>query len=177
MMKIIQSLNRRERLMLFAFIVVCLLIWASSLARRWESSGEILAEARSAVEQQAIWLQSEPLFQAQLEETLARLDAERMRDGNELTAFIDSYAREHDLKHELSAPRVTRGKVSSRATVTVTLRNASLEALIALQLALDAERPYIAVEGLALSANRADPRLFNARLTLTSLVVSASPTP
>ncbi len=174
MIRIIQSLSVRERVMLFAFLVVCLLIWASSLSKRWEASGEVLREARKEVKQQEIWLKSEPLFQAQLEQTLSRLDTEKMLNGRELTAFVDSYARDHQLKHDIGALKTKDGPVYSRSSITVSFRNISLESLVAFQLELEKQRPYIAMEGLAVSANRADPRLLNARISLTSLSVNPS---
>lgn len=178
MIRIIQSLSVRERVMLLAFIIVCLLIWASSLSKRWEASGEVLREARKTVKQQEIWLKSEPLFQAQLEQTLARLDADKMLNGRELTALVDSYAREHQLKHDIGALQDKKGSVYSRATITVSFRNISLKDLVELQLHLDKQRPYVAVEGMAITANRTDPRLLNAKLRLTSLSVnSPAPTP
>ncbi|MBC2596158.1 hypothetical protein H5P28_17965 [Ruficoccus amylovorans] len=172
MIRILQSISARERLMLAAFIAVCILIWASSLSRRWDESGKVLYEARKEVKQQEIWLKSSPLFQAQLEQATTRLDREQMLDGSGLTAFVDAYSREHQLKHQLTSPQVVSGKVYTRSTVQVTFRNISLADLIGLQLALDEKRPYIAVEKLALSSNRADPRLLNARLSLTALYVN-----
>jgi hypothetical protein len=169
MIRILQVMSTRERVMLTAFLLVILLIWASRLSDRWTEAGETLREARRTVAHQAIWLSSANRFEAQLKETLAALDPEAMLDANGLTAFVDSYAREHKLRHEMTAPQVRTGRVFTQSTVRVTFRNLSLEDLIRLQIAIDAKRPYLASEGLALAANRADPRLLNARMTLTSM--------
>ena len=177
MRQVLQNISKRERVMLGALVVVCLLIWASVLATRWEASAAQLREARKTVTQQKVWLDSAPLFQAQFDQSMAKLDPEAMLDGTALSAFVDSYAREHKLKHEMTTPSVKSGKLYARATMRVTLRNISLEELIRLQIALDAKRPYIAVKAVALTANRADPRLLNARLNLTSLTIRPEANP
>lgn len=172
MIKMLQSISVRERVMLGAFIIVMLLIWGSSLLDRWETTGDELSDVRKEVKQQKIWIDSEPMFQAQLNDTMAGLDTVEMMDANELTAFVDSYAREHQLKHEMSNPTVKSGKIYTRSTIRVTLRNISLKSLIEFQLQVNAKQPYISMDALALAANRADPRLLNARISLTALMVN-----
>ncbi|MGZ0655278.1 hypothetical protein ACWPKO_13310 [Coraliomargarita sp. W4R53] len=171
MIRIIQSISTRERVMLSAFVIVCLLIWLSSLVSRWEVSGEELRNAQKEVRQQNVWLKSSPLFQAQFDQAMSRLDSDQMLGSTELSTFVDSYAREHKLKYEMTPPSVSSGKLYSKAFIRVTLRNISLEDLIQFQIELDSKRPYIAVEAIALVANRADPRLLNARLNLSSLAI------
>jgi len=177
MTRFLQNISIRERVMLGALVVICLLIWASILSSRWEESAETLANARKTVKQQKVWLDSEPLFQAQLDQSLALLDPDAMLDGTALSAYIDSYAREHKLKHEMTTPAIQSSKLYSSASMRVTLRNITLDELIRFQIELDAKRPYIAVEAIALAANRADPRLLNARLNLTSLTIHSDAAP
>ncbi len=172
MIKMLQSISTRERVMLGAFIIVCLLIWGSSLLDRWETSADELREARKTVKQQQIWIDSEPMFQKQLDTTMSGLDASQMLDATELTAFVDSYAREKKLKHEMSNPQINSGKLYTRSSIRITFRNISLQELVQFQLEVNARQPYIAMDGLALAANRADPRLLNARISLTALRVN-----
>lgn len=176
MNRILLNISKRERLMLGALSLVCLLIWASILSSRWEASAEKLNKARKVVKQQAVWLDSEALFQAQLDQSIDRLDPEAMLDATALSAYIDSYAREHKLKHEMTTPAVKSGKLYSRAAMRVTLRNVTLEELIRLQIELNRKRPYIAVKTIALVANRTDPRRLNARLNLSSLTIHPNAT-
>jgi hypothetical protein len=172
MIRILQSISTRERVMLTAFVVVALLIWASLLSGRWETNGNDLREARREVAQQQIWIDSAALFQAQLDQTLTQLDSTRMLDGSDLTAFVDTYAREKMLTHEMSSPQVQRGNLFTQTSLRITFRNISLEELIQFQLAVDQRRPYLTVEAIALAANRADPRLINARLNLNAILVT-----
>lgn len=171
MKQLLQSISTRERTMLAALIIVGLLIWASLLNTRWEASADTLKAASQDVKKQKVWIDSAPHFYAQLDQVLKKLDPAQMLDGTGLSSYIDSYAREHKLKHEMTTPVVKSGQLYERASMRVSLRNISFEELIKLQIELDTKRPYIAVEAIALVANRADPRLLNARLNLTAITI------
>lgn len=172
MIRILQSISTRERVMLAAFVVVALLIWGSLLLERWERTGDDLGEVRREVAQQQIWIDSADLFQAQLDQALTQLETDRMLDGSDLTAFVDTYAREKKLTHEMGSPQVQRGNLFTQTSLRITFRNISLEELIQFQLEVDQRRPYLTVEAIALAANRADPRLINARLNLNAILVT-----
>ncbi|MDQ8193704.1 hypothetical protein QEH59_04675 [Coraliomargarita sp. SDUM461004] len=174
MIRILQNISSRERTMLAAVIFVCLLIWLSSLASRWDLSKQTLQDANKQIRQQKVWLENAPLFQAQFDQNMSRFDTKQMLGGTELSTFIDSYARKNKLKYEMTPPAVKSGKLYSKASMRVSLSNISLEDLIKLQIELDSKRPYIAVETIALVANRSDPRLLNARLNLTSLSIHST---
>lgn len=165
------SISGRERLLLGSLLSVCLLLWGSFILRRWTQTSETLSEAKNKAEAQEIWLENEPIIRARLEKAVQNLDSERMLETRELIALVDGYARKHRLRHELSTPTVTSGKLLSRATLRVTLRDTTLEELIRLQLFLADQRPYVALDGIALTANRADPRLLDARLQLTAITI------
>jgi len=174
MIRILQSVSRRERVMLSAFLTVMLLLWGSSLWSRWNQSSENLRQAKQILQQQNVWIDNAPIFEGQMRNVMNQIDRSKMLNANELTGFIDSYARDKNLRHELGTPSVGAGTVFRKTTLRVTFRNVELQQLIELHLALNQQRPYIAVEALALTANRADPRLLNARLQLSSIEVSRS---
>jgi len=172
MIRILQSISTRERVMLTAFVVAALLIWVSLLFERWETTGRDLGEVRREVAQQQIWIDSADLFQTQLDQALTRLDADQMLDGSDLTAFVDTYARANKLTHEMGSPQIEQGNLFTQTSLRITFRNISLEELIQFQMEVDQRRPYLTVEAIALAANRADPRLINARLNLNAILVT-----
>ena len=174
MIRILQSISSRERLMLSAFLTVMLLLWASSLWNRWNESSENLRQVEQVLGQQNVWIENAPIFEGQMRNVLSQLDRSEMLNAHELTGFIDTYARDNNLRHELGTPSVGSGTVYRKTTLRVTFRNVELRQLIELHLALQEKKPYIAVEALALTANRADPRLLNARLQLSSIEISRS---
>jgi type II secretory pathway component PulM len=177
MIRILQSISARERTMLGAVVIVCLLIWLSSLISRAEITNEQLHDAQKTIRQQNIWLESGPIFQAQFDQAVSQIDATKMLGGTELSTFIDSYARKNKLKYEMTTPSVRSGKLYSKASMRVSLNNIPLEDLIKFQIELNAKRPYITVEAIALLANRSDPRLLTARLNLSSLAIHSDHAP
>lgn len=175
MIQILTNISGRERLLLGSFLTVMLLLWASSLLARWDATSEVLSEARKEIRQQNVWLESADLFEEKLRTVLDRVDPEEMMDGAGLSAFVDSFARENDLRYEIGTPSVEESAIFTRASLRATFRNIPLEKLVELQLLLRAKRPYLTAESIALAANRADPRLINARVVLSSFLVETGP--
>jgi len=173
MIQLLINLSGRERLMLASFLVVMILLWGSSLLARWERASVTLGEARSEIRQQNVWIENAGLFEEKLQEVLAQVDPAKMMDGAALSAFVDSFARTNDLRYEITAPSSEQNSIFTESSLRATFRNVSLEKLVELQLLLRAERPYVAAESIALVANRADPRLLNARLSLNAILVDA----
>lgn len=174
MIRIIQNISARERFMLSAFLIVMLLLWSSSLWTRWSETSDNLRQVEHTLSQQNVWLDNSLIFESQMRSVLSKIDRSEMLNANQLAGFIDTYARDNNLRHELGTPAVGSGTVYRTTNLRVTFRNVDLRQLIELHLALNEKRPYIAVEAIALTANRADPRLLNARLMLSSIEISRS---
>lgn len=171
MIRILLIMSVRERVMLAAFIAVCLLIWATKLSDRWTETSQELNLARREAQLQKTWLDNSAFFQAQLDRSMSRVEADRMLSPNQLSALVDSYAREHELRHELPNPTVTAGTVFSRATLRMNFRNISFHDLLRFHFFILEHHPYVALEGVAIIPNRADPRLLNARLRMSAIQI------
>lgn len=171
MIRILLNMSARERLMLGALVTVCLLIWTSRFSDRWSETEQALNTARREAEIQRTWLGNSAFLETQLGQSMSRVDTGRMLSANGLTALVDAYAREHDLRHELSSPTVTPGVVYSQATLRMNFRNLSLHDLLRFHFHLLDRHPYVALEGVAILPNRADPRLLNVRLRLSAIQI------
>lgn len=157
--------------MLAAFITVCLLIWASDLLDRWESVHKDLNGAKKELSLQRVWLKNLPQFEAKRDRVLAGMNSGDAYDASELVALIDSLARENKLNHTLSTPKTKAGKLFTRNTLSVGLRNIRLDQLLALETELRQRHPYIALDELTISVNKADQRLLNVRMNLSSFEI------
>lgn len=176
MITLLTNLSARERTMLGSFLVVMILLWGSTLMARWDKTSAILAEARKEIRQQDVWIENSTLFEEKLQSVLDQVDPAKMMDGAALSAFVDSFARTNDLRYEITAPSSKQSSIFTESSLRATFRNISLEKLVELQLLLRSNRPYLAAESIALVANRADPRLINARLSLSAILVDADHT-
>lgn len=169
---LLTAMSLRERIMLAAFIIVCLLIWASELLNRWDTVHKDLSGARKELSLQRVWLKNLPQFEAKRDQVLAGMNSGEAYDAGELVALIDSLSREKKLNHTLSTPKTKSGKLFTRNTLSVGLRNINLGQLLALETELRQRHPYIALDEMTVSVNKADQRLLNVRMDISSFEIS-----
>lgn len=169
-------ISARERTMLAALVLVGFMIWLSGLWRRWEAVSLLHRKAKVELGQQAVWLDNADLFKQQLEETLAELDPESTFDGAELVALIDGLAREGGVKHDLGSSTAVEQELFLQHTLKVGIKNAPMERLIGFERALSGHYPYAALEDFSITANKSDPRLLNARMTITAYELKSKDT-
>lgn len=164
----LSRISTRELTMLAALVLVGFMIWLSSLWRHWDVAGKQLRKARQELAQQAAWLGDSDRFARELGETLSQLDPESTLDADELVALIDGAARDTGMKYELSAVATVEQSLFLQHTLRVGIKNTPLVRLIDFERTLRTNHPYAALEDFSITANKADPRLLNARLTITS---------
>lgn len=170
-MKIAHALSRislRERTMLAALIVVGFLIWFSSLLKNWDEVTNRHRRAKNELSQQGVWLADAERFEQELSDALDQLDTDKTLDASELVALIDELSRSCSLKHDLGTPVTSERELFLQHTLKVVIKNAPLRKLIEFEQGLSTNHPYATLEEFSIHANKADPRLLNARLTISA---------
>ncbi|MDF7808156.1 hypothetical protein P4E94_11950 [Pontiellaceae bacterium B12219] len=173
MLNLLSRISSRERIMLAALVVVGSMIWLNSLWRNWESVSVRYRKVKLELEQQTVWLENSDRFAEELDNSLAQLDPNKTYNDAELIALIDSLARKHKVSHDLGAPATVEGELFFQHTLKVSVKNVPLPRLIAFERDLSTRYPYASVEDFSISANKADPRLLNARLTICAYQLTA----
>lgn len=168
LLKALNKMSLRERVMGLLFIVVTLLIWGSTLLERRDKVVSLIEIKRQELDIQRVWLRNAAAIESNLQAALDEIDNEKTLPATELVGLIDRMAREQNLRHELSAPLTEHGDIFSQHSVRVTLRNLTLPQLVRLEQALHSYYPYISLEQISITANRADPSLLNANLTISA---------
>ena len=158
----------RERSMLGLLILVGLLIWGSYLWRIHDELSIARAAAELEWEQQEAWLGNAEQIERELAEERERIDEASTLDASGLVATVDALARARELTYELSTPVSTEEELFRWHTLRIGIRNARLPDLIRLDRSIRERYPYVALEELSITANRADPRIVGARLTVSS---------
>lgn len=171
-MKTLPRMSRREQIMLSALLMVGALIWISSLWDRWDSVHSGLQTAQREASLQQVWLRNEPFLRQQLRQTLETINSSDTLSETALIALVDTYSRQRGLTQEISNPVVTRGEIYSRTELRLTFRNMPMEELVRFHLFLEDRHPYVSLEGIALTPNRADMRLLNVRMRLSALRIN-----
>ncbi|MDF7799165.1 hypothetical protein P4C99_06795 [Pontiellaceae bacterium B1224] len=168
MLKLLSRISSRERIMLAALVLVGSMIWLSSLWRNWESVSVRYRKVKLELDQQSVWLDNADRFENELEDSLDQLDPDKTYNDAELIALIDSLAREHKVSHDLGTPTTIEGELFLQHTLKVSVKNVPLPRLIDFERSLATRYPYASLEDFSISANKADPRLLNARLTISA---------
>jgi len=171
----ISRISPRERTMLAALVLVGCMIWLSALWRNWETVSNQHRKVRHELDKQAVWLGDAARFERELNETLSQLDPESTLDADALVALIDGMARQGKLKHDLGTPGTVEQKIFLQHTLRVGIKNAPLTRLIDFERGLRTNHPYASLEDFSITANKTDPRLLNARLTVTSYELRQEP--
>lgn len=165
---ILGRMSARERTMLGALIVVGLLIWGSGLWRMHDDLSALQASAERELAQQEAWLGNAEQIERELAVERERIDTASSLDSAGVVASVDAMARAHGLTYELGTPVTTEDKLLRWHTLRIGIRNARLPDLIRLDRSIRARYPYLALDELSITANRADPRLMSVRLTVSA---------
>ncbi|MEA2069181.1 MAG: type II secretion system protein GspM [Verrucomicrobiota bacterium] len=165
---VLSRISTRERTMLAGLVVIGFMIWLSVLWRNWEAVSNQHRKARHELDKQEVWLGNADRFDRELGEILSRLDPKATLNADALVALVDGMARDGGLKHDLGTPGTVERKVFLQHTLRVGIKNVPLTRLIDFERSLRTNHPYATLEDFSITANRADPRLLNARLTVTS---------
>lgn len=167
MVNLLSRISTRERMMLGALVLVGFMIWLSTLWKHWEEVSVRHRKVKLELDRQAVWLADADRFEKDLQATLSQLDPMMTFNDAELIALIDTLAREHKVAHDLGTPVTVEEEVFLKHTLKVSIKNVPLQRLINFERSLSGEYPYAVIEDFSLTANKGDPRLLNARLTVT----------
>ena len=155
--------TNRERVLLGAFVWVVVILVASVLLRgARETVRDVGTTTRERAGQQ-VWLDAAPEIEAGLGEARERLDPERTFTAAQLIGRVDALARRVEgLQFSIATPTTRRGPIFHQHAVRIEIRRSSLDKLVDLAQAIQAESPYLGLERAQISANRNDPRLLDA---------------
>ncbi|MDX2110868.1 MAG: hypothetical protein SFY80_11560 [Verrucomicrobiota bacterium] len=168
------ALSLRERVLLTAFFWVGLLFWISSVARGLMAERTKYVETRGALEAQDNWLAQKPVIDERLPAIKAQFVADKTYNGVQLAARVDHLAREAKLDREIGSLETENSDISIRYSVRLQVRRAQIAELIALDTALQKDRPYIALESFQIQANSRDPKFLDATFQVTAFELNSS---
>lgn len=165
---LIAKLTLRERVLGLLFLFVALLIWGSLLLEKRDVVTKQLQQTRQELSVQQTWLQNAFGLEQRLNAALAEIDQTRTLTAAELVGLIDGYARSAGLRHDLTSPITEHGNIFSQHSVRANLRNLTMAQLIRLEETVFSHYPYLSLDQLSITANRADPTLLNVTMTLSA---------
>lgn len=152
----------REKVLLVAFALLLASTWLASVAGR---SRVLVAEAQAvaaARADQALWLGNRTAIEAQAAQATARLDPARTLNGARLVGELSALAAQAGLAPEVSGQRTERTTQFAFHSAQVSFRRADLAALVRFYEEVGRRSPYIGLEQVSLTVDRAAPGSLNA---------------
>lgn len=161
-------LSMRERFLLTAFLWVALLIWVVSIVRSLNDRWAVFSATGSELGLQAVWFGEQATIEEQLGTALQRLDPAKTYNSAQLSARLDTIARQASLSFDLSSPSTQDSGVFSIHSVRVQVRRAKMSELIQFDETIRSEFPNMGLESFQVSAFSRDPRYLDATFQVYS---------
>lgn len=161
----------REKLMLVLFVALGAAMWLSAFAGRAAAAWRAQHSVSNELNVQREWLANRERIEAESVQAVHNLDPARTLDDTRLVAELSALAREHNLRFTNDTPQTERSGQFAVHTVQMNLTRADWETLKRFYVALTRRSPYIGIEQLALSADRANPANLNAQLRVSSVEI------
>lgn len=159
----------REKVLVFAFLLLGALIWLSSASERLQGSLREFRAAESTLATQQVWLDARPRIEEAAASAVQNLDPSKTYDSTFLVAEIMGIAGRAGLAVNTEPPRTQRSPQFSVHTVQVTTRRAELGSLLRFYQELASKAPYLGLEQISLQGDRTNPGLVNATFQVASV--------
>jgi hypothetical protein len=168
----------REKLLLLLFTVAAAAVWMSNLWERGRSVVIDVQETRSILDTQEQWLSAKSRIEQDAADAVANLDSSRTFNSLRLSAELSTLAKDagidQNLRSEIQPTQQTAQ--FSIHTVSLTLNRVHWENnLLPFYTELSKRAPYISIESFSLGSVRNNPAELNARLTVSSVEIAATP--
>ncbi len=163
------SRNTRERTMVVAIAFAALAFRITALLDGLHDTRENLANLDAAREARETLLGAAPVVSNALNRRAGELEVARKLDAETVMARLEKLLAGSKLKAESGRPSTREAGAARTHSITLRAEAATLEQIVAFRRALDAAGLPLAMTGLELDANTADPAKLRARIELTAV--------
>jgi hypothetical protein len=164
----------REKLLVLFFAAAAAVLWLTAatgrLVQGWQGWHSVSVEQ----ENQRLWLEHRPAIEERAARAVKNIEPGRTLDASHLIGEVSALAGTAGLAVGIDPPRTQRTDQFAYHTVQVTVRRATLGALVGFYEALGRRAPYLALEQCTLAADRANPAQLNATFSIFSVEVDTA---
>lgn len=168
------SRNRREQLLVTAFVIMGVLIWLTSASGRLQARWADWHSTRAGLGAQQLWLDRQKEIEAASLAAVRNLDPARTFDATKLVATVTSLAGGAGLQPTIDSPATQRTPQFAYHNIKVTFRRANLPALLNFYDELNKQAPYLNLESMALQTDRSTLGALNATLQISATQITKS---
>ncbi|MEJ1973527.1 MAG: hypothetical protein WDM96_14010 [Lacunisphaera sp.] len=166
------SRNRRERVLVAAFVGMIALTWLVSATGRLRTSVSQWRSTKGDLAAQQLWLDRQKNIETQAAAAVRDLDPARTYDATRLLATITSLASAAGLTPAIDSPSTQRTPQFAYHSAKVTFRRANLPALLHFYDDLTKQAPYLNLEAIALQTDRSAGGALNATLQISATQIT-----
>ncbi|BET65386.1 hypothetical protein ASA1KI_03040 [Opitutales bacterium ASA1] len=161
---------RREKILTVLFLVVLVLIWASTYLTRYKAFSLALAAERATAGAQAQWLDDQESIEGDYAAAITRLSDAALPTRSEVQAQIDALLSKHAIaRYRIDPPQTQTSDRLVFHTFSVSMERAEYSQLQAFQNELAATLPTVNLEQITLQSERSNPAQLNTRLRLVAV--------
>jgi hypothetical protein len=160
--------NRREQWLITVFLLGLAAVWLSDAFGRTGAAWREWRAAGDAADTQAVWLGRQAQIEAAAAAAAGNLDPARTYDATRLVAAVNTLASAAGFRPSIDPPQTRRTPQFAYHTVKVTVRRASLAALLGFYDELAKQAPYLSLEQIAVQNERGSPGQLTATLQISA---------
>ena len=173
--KLYKKTTTREKFLLLLFIGGIAAVWLTYSFNRYSSGIKLLLGTQDRIESYETILSLRERVEAQLIEKSSQLDSSKTLSSTELVGRISEIIRPMELKYSINSPQTDRGSLFTFHTVRLSVNKAELEAVLRLSDRLKTLVPYVTLDRVVISADRANPSLHDVQFFISAVEMTASP--
>jgi len=173
--KLYKKTSTREKFLLLLFIGAIALVWFLYSFSRYSSGFKLLFGTQSRIESYEMILSQKDLVEAQLIEKSSELDASKTLSATELLGRISEIVKPLGLENtSINNPQTEAGSLFTFHNIRLSVNRADKEAVLRLSEQLKTLVPYVTLDRITMSADRANTNLMNVQFYISSLEMTTS---
>jgi len=167
-----QARNRREQLLVTAFVLLGALVWLLGATGRLRARWTDWRSTRTELAAQQLWLDRHQEIETRAGAAIRNLDPARTFDATRLVSTVTTLATAASLTPSIDSPVTQRTPQFAFHTVKVTFRRATLPALLSFYDELAKQAPYLSLEQIAMQTQRSAPGMLDVTLQISATQIT-----
>lgn len=172
--KLYKKTSTREKFLLLVFVGGIALVWLTYSFSRYSTGTKLLLRTKHQIDSYQMILSQKDLVEAQLIEKSSQLDSSKTLSSTELVGRIIAIISPMNLKYSINSPQTQPGNLFTFHNVRLTVNKAEFEAILRLSDSLKTMVPYLTLDRITVTSDRANPNLLDVQFFISSVEMTAS---
>jgi hypothetical protein len=167
-----ETRHRREQILVTVFVVLAAATWLFGSLRRLRTQVSAWRSTQAATAAQKLWLDRRDDIEQRSAAAVRNLDPAKTQDATRLLGTINSLANAAGLSVAIEPAQKQTTPQFTYNTAKVTFRRANLASVLSFYDELGKQAPYVNLESISLSTERANAGTLNAVLQISATQIT-----